>query len=29
VVDSVKEVVSSRLKLFNTQLKSDEMHLSA
>jgi fructose-bisphosphate aldolase class II len=29
VVDSVKEVVSSRLKLFNARLKSDGMHLSA
>jgi fructose-bisphosphate aldolase class II len=29
VVDSVKDVVSSRLKLFNARLKSDEMHLSA
>lgn len=28
VVDSVKQVVSSRLKLFNGQMKSDEMHLS-
>ena len=28
VVDSVTQVVSSRLKLFNGQLKSDEMHLS-
>ena len=29
VVDSVKQVVSSRLKLFNAQLTSDEMQLSA
>ena len=28
VVESVKQVVSSRLKLFNGQLKSDEMHLA-
>jgi fructose-bisphosphate aldolase, class II len=28
VVESVKQVVSSRLKLFNGQLKPDEMHLS-
>ncbi|HEV2395473.1 MAG TPA: class II fructose-bisphosphate aldolase [Candidatus Sulfotelmatobacter sp.] len=28
VEDSVKQVVSSRLKLFNGQMKSDEMHLS-
>jgi fructose-bisphosphate aldolase, class II len=28
VVESVKQVVSSRLKLFNGQLASDEMHLS-
>ena len=28
VVESVKRVVSSRLKLFNGQLKSDEMHLA-
>ena len=28
VVDSVKQVVSSRLKLFNTQLTSEEIHLS-
>jgi len=28
VVDSVKQVVSSRLRLFNGQLKSNEMHLS-
>lgn len=28
VVDSVKQVVSSRLNLFNGQLKSEEMHLS-
>jgi len=29
VLDSVKQVVSSRLKLFNGQLTSEEMHLSA
>jgi len=29
VLDSVKQVVSSRLKLFNAQLKSDEVHLAA
>ncbi len=29
VVDSIKQVVSSRLKLFNAQLTSPEMHLSA
>ena len=29
VVESVKQVVSSRLKLFNGQLTSEEMHLSA
>jgi ketose-bisphosphate aldolase len=29
VLDSVKQVVSSRLKLFNAELTSDEMHLSA
>jgi len=28
VVESVKQVVSSRLKLFNGQLKSDEMHVA-
>ncbi len=28
VVDSVKQVVSSRLRLFNAQLASEEMHLS-
>ena len=28
VLDSVKQVVSSRLKLFNAQLTSEEMHLS-
>ena len=28
VVESVKQVVSSRLKLFNAQLRSEEMHLS-
>jgi fructose-bisphosphate aldolase class II len=28
VVGSVKQVVSSRLKLFNSQLTSEEMHLS-
>ena len=28
VVESVKQVVSSRLKLFNGQLTSEEMHLS-
>lgn len=28
VVESVKQVVSSRLRLFESQLKSDEMHLS-
>jgi hypothetical protein len=29
VVDSVKQVVSSRLKLFSAQLTSDEVHLKA